>query len=157
MWLGSLWGTLFFLFMSFAALSTIIAVFENIMSFCMDQWGWSRKKAVTVNMIAIPLLSLPCALGFNVFSGAEIPGIGNVQAIEDFLVSSNIMPIGSLLFVAFCVSKRGWGWDNFLAEANAGEGLRFPHGCSLDEVRRARLGRRHLGDGLAPIVSTWFA
>ena len=126
MWLGHLWGTLFFVFMSFAALSTVIAVFECILSFAMDQWGWSRKKAVIFNLIAIPVLSLPCALGFNVLSGVELPGVGNIQAIEDFLVSNNILPLGSLVFVAFCVSKRGWGWDNFLAEANAGSGLRFP-------------------------------
>ncbi len=158
MWLGSLWGTLFFVFMSFAALSTIIAVFENILSFCMDQWGWTRKKAVTVNLIAIPLLSLPCALGFNVFSGAEIPGIGNIQAIEDFLVSSNIMPLGSLLFVAFCISKRGWGWDNFLAEANAGTGLRFP--AALRPWMKFGvpvLVIVILIMGWMPIVSTWFA
>ena len=126
MWLGNVWGTLFFIFMSFAALSTVIAVFECILSFAMDQWGWSRKKAVIFNLIAIPLLSLPCALGFNVLSGLELPGVGNIQSIEDFLVSNNILPLGSLVFVAFCVSKRGWGWDNFLAEANSGEGLRFP-------------------------------
>ena len=126
MWLGHLWGTLFFVFMSFAALSTVIAVFECILSFAMDQWGWSRKKAVIFNLIAIPVLSLPCALGFNVLSGVELPGVGNIQAIEDFLVSNNILPLGSLVFVAFCVSKRGWGWDNFLAEVNTGSGLRFP-------------------------------
>ena len=126
MWLGNVWGTLFFIFMSFAALSTVIAVFECILSFAMDQWGWSRKKAVIFNLIAIPLLSLPCALGFNVLSGLELTGVGNIQSIEDFLVSNNILPLGSLVFVAFCVSKRGWGWDNFLAEANNGEGLRFP-------------------------------
>ena len=109
-------------------------------------------------MIAIPLLSLPCALGFNVFSGAEIPGIGNIQAIEDFLVSSNIMPIGSLVFLAFCISKRGWGWDNFLAEANTGTGLRFPtwllpwmkYGVPILVVVILVMG-------WAPIVSTWFA
>ena len=124
--LGQLWGTLFFVFMSFAALSTVIAVFEGILRFSMDQWGWSRKRAVTVNLIAIPLLSLPCALGFNVLSDVVMPGVGDIQTVEDFLVSSNIMPLGSLVFVLFCVSRRGWGWKRFLAEANEGEGLKFP-------------------------------
>ncbi|MBR3690541.1 MAG: sodium-dependent transporter [Eggerthellaceae bacterium] len=123
---GVAWGVLFFILMSFAALSTVIAVFEGICAWCMDQWGWDRKKAVIVNAIGIPLLSLPCALGFNVLSGVAIPGIGDIQAIEDFIVSNNILPLGSLVFVMFCVSKRGWGWDNFLAEANAGAGLKFP-------------------------------
>ncbi|MCI2242588.1 sodium-dependent transporter [Adlercreutzia faecimuris] len=126
MWLGHVWGTLFFIFMSFAALSTVIAVFECILSFAMDQWGWTRRKAVIFNLIAIPLLSLPCALGFNVLSGVELAGVGNIQSIEDFLVSNNILPLGSLVFVAFCAGKRGWGWDNFLAEANSGSGLKFP-------------------------------
>lgn len=126
MWGGQVWGTLFFVFMSFAALSTVIAVFEGILRFSMDQWGWSRKRAVTVNLIAIPLLSLPCALGFNVLSDVVMPGVGDIQTVEDFLVSSNIMPLGSLVFVLFCVSRRGWGWKNFLAEANEGEGLKFP-------------------------------
>lgn len=123
---GQVWGTLFFVFMSFAALSTVIAVFEGILRFSMDQWGWSRKRAVTVNLIAIPLLSLPCALGFNVLSDVVMPGVGDIQTVEDFLVSSNIMPLGSLVYVLFCVSRRGWGWKNFLAEANEGEGLKFP-------------------------------
>ena len=124
--LGSLWGVLFFILMSFAALSTVIAVFEGICAWCMDQWGWTRKKAVLVNAICIPLLSIPCALGFNVLSGVVVPGIGDIQTVEDFIVSNNILPLGSLVFVAFCVSKRGWGWKNFLAEANAGKGLKFP-------------------------------
>lgn len=126
MWGGQLWGTLFFVFMSFAALSTVIAVFEGILRFAMDEWGWSRKKAVVVNLIAIPLLSLPCALGFNLLSGVVMPGVGDIQTIEDFLVSSNIMPLGSLVFVLFCTSRRGWGWKSFLAEANAGKGPKYP-------------------------------
>lgn len=79
-----------------------------------------------MNLIAIPLLSLPCALGFNVLSDVVMPGVGDIQTVEDFLVSSNIMPLGSLVYVLFCVSRRGWGWKNFLAEANEGEGLKFP-------------------------------
>ena len=106
---GQLWGTLFFLFMSFAALSTVVAVFENIMSFSMDEWGWSRNRACLVNGIALALLSLPCVLGFNVWAGVEVPGIGNIQAIEDFLMSNNVLPLGALVFLLFCTSKRGWG------------------------------------------------
>ena len=124
--LGQLWGTLFFLFMSFAALSTVIAVFETIMAFSMDQWGVRREKACLVNGALIALLSIPCVLGFNVLSDVVMPGVGDIQTVEDFLVSSNIMPLGSLVYVLFCVSRRGWGWKNFLAEANEGEGLKFP-------------------------------
>ena len=124
--LGRLWGTLFFLFMSFAALSTVIAVFETIMAFSMDQWGVRREKACLVNGALIALLSIPCVLGFNVLSGVAIPGIGDIQSIEDFLVSNNILPLGGLFLVMFVTSKRGWGWKNFLAEADTGEGLRFP-------------------------------
>ena len=124
--LGQLWGTLFFLFMSFAALSTIIAVFENIMSFSMDQWGWSRKRSCAVNGLMLALLSLPCVLGFNVWAGVEVPGVGNIQAIEDFLVSNNVLPLGGLVFLLFCTTRRGWGFDAFLQEADAGAGLRFP-------------------------------
>lgn len=127
MWLGQLWGTLFFLFMSFAAMSTIIAVFENIIGFSMDQWGWTRTKASTVNVLLLLVLSLPCALGFNVLSGVQFPGIGDIQALEDFIVSNNLLPIGSLIYVLFCTSRYGWGWKNFLKEADTGEkGARFP-------------------------------
>ncbi len=126
MWGSRLWGVLFFLFMSFAALSTVIAVFENLISFCMDKWGWERKKAVIVNGIAVAILSLPCALGFNVWSSVTLPGIGNIQTIEDFIISNNILPIGSLIYLLFCLSKRGWGWENFIAEADTGRGLKFP-------------------------------
>lgn len=122
--LGRLWGGLFFLFMTFAALSTIIAVFENIVAFAMDL-GWSRKKAIVVNGLALVLLSLPCILGFNLWSGFVTP-VGNIQDLEDFLVSNNLLPLGSLVYLLFCVSRRGWGWDNFLAEADAGKGRRFP-------------------------------
>ncbi len=124
--LGQLWCTLFFLFMSFAALSTVIAVFENIMSFTMDQWGTPRKKACLVNGILLFVLSLPCLLGFNVLSGVTVPGIGDIQSVEDFIISNNLLPFGGLMLLLFCTRKRGWGFDNFLAEANAGEGLKFP-------------------------------
>ena len=124
---GSIWGALFFLFMSFAALTTVIAVFENIISFAMDLWGWTRKKAVLVNGVLIALLSLPCALGFNVFSNFHpLGGTTTIQDLEDFLVSNNLLPLGSLVYLLFCVSRYGWGWDKFVAEADAGEGMRFP-------------------------------
>lgn len=123
---GQLWGALFFLFMSFAALTTIIAVFENIIAFAMDM-GWSRKKAVIVNAGLVLLLSLPCALGFNVLSFIQPLGEGStIQDLEDFIVSNNLLPLGSLLYLMFCTSRYGWGWKNFLAEANAGRGMKFP-------------------------------
>ncbi len=124
---GRLWGTLFFIFMSFAALSTIIAVFENIISFGIDLWGWTRKKSVAVNLILILVLSLPCVLGFNVWSGIAPLGAGStIQDLEDFIVSNNLLPLGSLLYLLFCTSRYGWGWDNFIAEADAGKGIKFP-------------------------------
>lgn len=124
---GRIFGTLFFIFMSFAAMSTIIAVFENILSFSMDLWGWERKKAVLVNGILIILLSMPCVLGFNVLSGIAPLGAGStIQDLEDFIVSNNLLPIGSLLYLLFCTSKKGWGWKNFIAEADAGKGPKFP-------------------------------
>ncbi|MBQ6529566.1 MAG: sodium-dependent transporter [Clostridia bacterium] len=124
---GQIWGTLFFLFLSFAALSTVIAVFENIISFAMDLWGWSRRKSVIVNMIAIICLSLPCIFGFNILSGITPLGEGtNIMDLEDFIVSNNLLPIGSLVYLMFCVSRNGWGWDNFIKEANAGKGMKFP-------------------------------
>ncbi|HIX12966.1 MAG TPA: sodium-dependent transporter [Candidatus Anaerofilum faecale] len=124
---GRLWGALFFLFMTFAALSTIIAVFENIISFAIDLWGWSRKKAVAVNAVVITVLSIPCVLGFNVWSGFAPLGSGTtIQDLEDFIVSNNLLPLGSLVYLLFCVTRYGWGWKNFTDEANAGEGIRFP-------------------------------
>lgn len=124
---GRAWGALFFVFMSFAALSTVIAVFENIVAFGMDLWGWSRKKAVAVNVAAVALLSVPCALGFNLWSGLAPLGPGStVLDLEDFIVSNNLLPLGSLVYLLFCTRRCGWGWDGFLAEANAGRGLRFP-------------------------------
>ena len=122
---GRIWGTLFFIFMSFAALSTVIAVFENIISFAMDLWNWSRKKAVVVNVIAITILSIPCVLGFNVWSDVLIFGF-SIMDFEDFMVSNNLLPLGSLVYLFFCVSRYGWGWDNFMAEVNQGKGMKFP-------------------------------
>ena len=124
---GRFWGALFFIFMTFAALSTIIAVFENILSFAMDLWGWSRKKAVIINGIALLLLSMPCVLGFNVWSGFQPFGAGsNIQDLEDFIIYNNLLPLGSLVYLLFCVSRYGWGWDKFIKEADTGEGIRFP-------------------------------
>ena len=154
--LGQLWSTLFFLFMSFAALSTVIAVFETIMAFSMDQWGVRREKACLVNGALIALLSIPCVLGFNVLSGATIPGIGDIQSIEDFLVSNNILPLGGLFLVMFVTSKRGWGWKNFLAEADTGEGLRFPAWSYRYMKYVLPVGIVIIFVlGYAPIVSTW--
>ena len=124
--LGNVWGALFFVFMSFAALSTIIAVFENLITFTMEKWDLDRKRALARTAVLVTVLSLPCALGFNVLAGITIPGIGDIQSIEDFIVSNNLLPLGSLLYVVFCVSRKGWGWDNFLAEADAGTGMKFP-------------------------------
>jgi NSS family neurotransmitter:Na+ symporter len=124
---GRIWGALFFVFMSFAALSTVIAVFENIISFAIDLWGWSRKKAVLINIILIIVLSLPCVLGFNLWSGFEPLGAGsNIMDLEDFIVSNNLLPLGSLVYLFFCVSRYGWGWDNFMLEVNSGKGMKFP-------------------------------
>lgn len=154
--LGQLWGTLFFLFMSFAALSTVIAVFETIMAFSMDQWGVRREKACLVNGALIALLSIPCVLGFNVLSGVAIPGIGDIQSIEDFLVSNNILPLGGLFLVMFVTSKRGWGWKNFLAEADTGEGFRFPAWSYRYMKYVLPVGIVIIFVlGYAPIVSTW--
>ncbi|MBQ7087876.1 MAG: sodium-dependent transporter [Clostridia bacterium] len=124
---GRIWGTLFFIFMSFAALSTVIAVFENILAFAMDLWGWSRKKAVLVNFVLILVLSIPCALGFNIWSGFQPLGAGtNIMDLEDFIVSNNLLPLGSLVYLLFCTSRYGWGWKNFMNEVNTGEGMKFP-------------------------------
>ncbi|MDR0497627.1 MAG: sodium-dependent transporter [Treponema sp.] len=129
---GYLFGILFFLFMSFAALSTVVAVFENIVAFGMDLKGWSRKKAVAINAFAIVILALPCALGFNVLDGFFAPllsWLGEGSAVidfEDFLIAQNILPLGSAIFILFCMTKKGWGYANFMAEVNAGEGLKWP-------------------------------
>lgn len=124
---GKIWGALFFLFMSFAALSTVIAVFENILSFAMDLWGWKRNKAVLFNIVLLIILSMPAILGFGPWSGIQILGEGtNIMDLEDFIISNNILPLGSVIFVIFCASKNGWGWDNFIREANTGKGMKFP-------------------------------
>lgn len=125
---GRIWGTLFFVFMSFAALSTIIAVFENIIAIFMDMVGWNRKKSVIFNLILITVLSMPAILGYNLLSNIQPLGAGStIMDFEDFIVSYNLLPLGSLVFVMFCVKKNGWGFENFLKEANEGEGIKFPH------------------------------
>lgn len=125
--MGRLWGSLFFIFLSFAAFSTVIAVFENIISCCMDLTGASRTKVVLFNIILVILLSLPCALGFNVWSGFQPLGAGTgIMDLEDFLVSNLFLPIGSLIFLLFCTTRYGWGWKNFLEEANTGKGMKMP-------------------------------
>ena len=124
---GRFWGSLFFVFMSFAAGSTVIAVFQNIVSFATDLTGCSVKKAVAVNLVVIILLSLPCALGFNVLSGITPFGPGStIMDLEDFIVSNNLLPLGSLVYLAFCTSRYGWGFKKFLAEADEGRGIKFP-------------------------------
>ena len=124
---GRLWGTLFFLFMTFAALSTIIAVFQNIITCARDLWGWSLKKSLLINGTLLIILGFPCVLGLTDWSFFQIGG-KNIMDIEDFLVSNNLLPIGSLIYLLFCVTRYGWGWDDFLKEANSGEGVRFPSG-----------------------------
>ena len=126
---GQIWAALFFLFLTFAAFTTIVAVFENIISFAIDLLGWSRRKSVLVNVVLLVILSMPCVLGFNVLAGFEPLGAGtNIMDLEDFIVSNNLLPLGSLGYVLFCTRKNGWGWDNFLSEANAGDGIHFPRG-----------------------------
>lgn len=123
--LGRLWGSLFFVFMSFAALSTVLAVFECIIANTTDLFGWSRKKACIINGILLFVLSVPCCLGFNVLSGIQPLGAdSSIMDLEDLLVSNFMLPIGALVFILFCVLKKGWGWDNFTEEANTGKGLK---------------------------------
>lgn len=125
---GRLWGSLFFVFMAFAAFSTILAVFENIMSCCRDLFGWSRKKAALINAVLMVILSMPCVLGYNVLADFHPFGDPGKQILdlEDFLVSNIWLPLGSLVYLLFCVSRAGWGWKNFIKEANAGKGVKMP-------------------------------
>jgi NSS family neurotransmitter:Na+ symporter len=124
---GRIWGSLFFVFMSFAAVTTVIAVFELIIASFMDRCGWSRQKSGCTTAVLIFILSIPCVLGFNVWAGFQPLGEGTmVLDLEDFIVSNNLLPIGALIYLLFCTSRYGWGWDNFIAEADTGEGLKFP-------------------------------
>ena len=122
---GRLWGTLFFLFMMFASLSTVLAVFENILAICMDTFGWSRKKAVVINFVILAAASLPCVFGYNIWSDLHLIGGRDVLDSEDFIVSNLLLPIGSLVYLLFCVSKWGWGFDKYMAEVNRGTGLKL--------------------------------
>lgn len=122
---GRIWGSLFFLFMTFASFSTVIAVFENIMSFCMDMFGISRRKAALINCIIILIASLPCVLGYNLWSDLRLIGGRDVLDSEDFLVSNLLLPLGSLVYLLFCVTRWGWGFDNYLEEANTGKGIKI--------------------------------
>ena len=125
---GRVWGTCFFIFMSFAAMSTVIAVFENIVKMTHDATEWERKECVLVNLIGVAVLSIPAVLGYNILSGIQPLGAGStIMDLEDFIVSYNILPLGSILFVLFCVRKNGWGWDNFVAEVNTGKGMSLSH------------------------------
>lgn len=124
---GRFWGALFFLFMLFAAMSTVIAVFENITSCISDLTNWDRKKVIRYNIVGIILLSMPCVLGFNLWSNIQPLGPGScILDLEDFLVSNNLLPLGSLVYLAFCTHRYGWGWDNFIKEADTGKGIAFP-------------------------------
>lgn len=122
---GRIWGSLFFLFMTFASFSTVIAVFENIMSFCMDMFGWSRNRAALINCIVILIASLPCVLGYNVWSNLHLIGGRDVLDSEDFIVSNLLLPIGSLIYLLFCVTKWGWGFEKYCEEANTGDGIKI--------------------------------
>ena len=124
---GQIWAALFFLFMSFAALSTVIAVFENITACFMDRFNMSRKSSAVLMGISVLILSIPCALGFNEWAGFQPFGEGTcVLDLEDFILSDNMLPIGSLIYLMFCVTRYGWGWDNFVNEADKGSGAKFP-------------------------------
>ena len=123
---GRLWGTLFFLFMTFASFTTVIAVFENLMAACMDNFGWSRKKATIINFAVILVASMPCVLGYNLLSGVTFPGGMNILDAEDFVVSNLLLPAGSLVYLLFCVTRWGWGYDRYLAQANIGKGVKLP-------------------------------
>ncbi len=124
---GRIWGTLFFIFMTFSAFSTILAVFENIISCCMDLFHWSRKKSCLINLVVLIVLSLPCVFGFNLWSAFQPMGEGStILDLEDFIVSNVILPIGSLIYLLFCVTRYGWGFDKYLKEANTGGGLKIP-------------------------------
>ena len=122
---GRIWGSLFFLFMTFASFSTVIAVFENIVSFCMDTFGWNRKKSSIINCVILLIASTPCVLGYNILSNVHLIGSRDILDSEDFIVSNVLLPTGSLIYLLFCVTKWGWGFDNYLAEANTGKGIKI--------------------------------
>ena len=122
---GRIWGSLFFVFMTFASFSTVIAVFQNLMAACEENFGWSKKKTAIINCIFMLIASLPCVLGFNVWSNITLGG-KNILDIEDFIVSNILLPVGSLTYLMFCVTRFGWGYDNYLEECNTGKGMKMP-------------------------------
>ncbi len=122
---GRLWGSLFFMLLTFAALSTIVAVFQNIIACTREIWGWSQRKATCINGVLLILLSIPCVLGLSDWSSFKVLGM-NIMDLEDFLVSNNLLPLGSIVFILFCTTRYGWGWDKFIKEVNEGEGIKFP-------------------------------
>ena len=122
---GRLWGTLFFVFMTFASLSTVIAVFENLIATCMDSFGWSRTKSSLIFLVVLLVTSVPCALGYNLLSGVRLIGGRDILDSEDFIVSNLLLPIGALVFLLFCVTRRGWGFEAYQAEANTGRGAKI--------------------------------
>ena len=122
---GRIWGSLFFLFMTFASFSTVIAVFQNLMAACEENFGWSKKKTAIINCVFMFVASLPCVLGFNLWSNVTI-GSKGILDIEDFIVSNLLLPIGSLVYLLFCVTRFGWGFDNYLEECNTGKGMKMP-------------------------------
>lgn len=124
--MGQLWGALFFVFMTFASFSTVTAVFENLIASSMDNFGWSRRKSVLLNLVIIFVFSIPCVLGYNVLSGVHFLGNRDVLDSEDFLVSNILLPAGSLIYLLFCTTKWGWGFDKYIAEVNTGRGLKMP-------------------------------
>ena len=125
---GRVWGTLFFLFMTFASMSTVIAVFENLIAAGMDNFGWDRKKSSWINLAILLIGSLPCALGYNVLSNVHLIGGRDILDSEDFIVSNLLLPIGAMVYTLFCTMKFGWGFDKYIEEVNAGEGLKVPKG-----------------------------
>ena len=126
--MGRLWGSMFFVFMSFASLSTVIAVFENIIAMGMDSFGWSRKKSSLIFLVVLMLASIPCALGYNLWSNVHLIGARDILDSEDFIVSNLLLPIGALVFTLFCVTKWGWGYEKYQREANTGDGFMIPYG-----------------------------
>lgn len=122
---GRLWGSLFFLFMTFASFSTVTAVFENLLASCIDNFGWTRKKAIIINCIFVFAASMPCLLGYNVLSNIHLIRGNDILGTEDFLVSNLLLPLGSLIYLLFCVSKWGWGFDKYMEEVNTGKGIKM--------------------------------
>jgi NSS family neurotransmitter:Na+ symporter len=123
---GRVWGALFFIFMTFASFSTVIAVFEMIVAAGVDNFGWSRRKSAFINLIILLVMSLPCALGYNVLSNVHLIGGRDILDSEDFIVSNLLLPIGALIYLLFTTTKWGWNFDRYIEEANKGRGFKMP-------------------------------